>query len=98
MPSASCWRRIAPTAACSSTPSTWPAPAARRPTSRTIRPSLLPYLQIADAPARPPDPAHLREEALHGRLLPGEGDLPLAETLAAVPSVPLSVELRSRAR
>jgi sugar phosphate isomerase/epimerase len=59
---------------------------------------LFPYLQLADATARPddPSPANLREEALHGRLLPGEGALPLAATLAAVPNVPISVELRSR--
>jgi sugar phosphate isomerase/epimerase len=57
---------------------------------------LLPYLQIADAPAVAPTSAEaLRHEALHGRLLPGGGDLPLAETLACVPSVPLSLELRS---
>jgi hypothetical protein len=28
-------------------------------------------------------------------LLPGDGDLPLRETLAALPDVPLSLELRS---
>jgi sugar phosphate isomerase/epimerase len=65
----------------------------------TVPLSLFPYLQLADATARldDPTPANLREEALHGRLLPGEGDLPLAATLAAVPDVPVSVELRSRA-
>jgi sugar phosphate isomerase/epimerase len=64
----------------------------------TVPLSLLPYLQLADATARldDPSPANLREEALHGRLLPGEGALPLAATLYAVPSVPISVELRSR--
>lgn len=63
-----------------------------------LEPRLLPYLQIADALAEPVDPslAGLREEALHGRLLPGEGDLPLAALVAAVPDVPLSVEMRSR--
>jgi sugar phosphate isomerase/epimerase len=65
---------------------------------RTIPARLLPYLQLADAPAEPParTPEALREEALHGRLLPGDGDLPLVATLLAVPDVPLSVELRSR--
>jgi sugar phosphate isomerase/epimerase len=60
---------------------------------------LLPYLQLADAPADPPsrDWRDLRDEALHGRLLPGDGALPLAATLAAVPDVPISVELRSAA-
>lgn len=62
------------------------------------RPGLFPYLQLADAGALAPVGATaLREEALHGRLLPGEGDLPLDEMIAAVPGVPVSVELRSRA-
>jgi sugar phosphate isomerase/epimerase len=63
-----------------------------------IAPHLLPYLQIADATAAPRDssPSGLRDEALHGRLLPGRGDLPLGDVLAAVPQVPLSLELRSR--
>jgi sugar phosphate isomerase/epimerase len=63
-----------------------------------VEPRLLPYLQIADATAVASDasPAGLREEALHGRLLPGRGALPITEVLAAVPLVPLSVELRSR--
>ena len=48
---------------------------------------LLPYLQVADAPADTPgDRASLRDEALHGRLLPGEGVLPLDAVLAAVPA------------
>lgn len=65
---------------------------------RTVARERLPYVQIADAPAAAPDPspAGLREEALHGRLLPGDGELPLGELLAAVPDVPMSVELRSR--
>ena len=63
-----------------------------------VDPHLLPYLQIADALPEPVDPslAGLREEALHGRLLPGHGGLPLAALVAAVPDVPLSVEMRSR--
>jgi sugar phosphate isomerase/epimerase len=64
---------------------------------RTVPRDLLPYLQVADARREPPESAAaLREEALHERLLPGEGDLPLADTLAEVPDVPLSFELRSR--
>jgi sugar phosphate isomerase/epimerase len=64
-----------------------------------VPPELLPYLQIADAPATLEDrtPERLRDEALNGRLLPGEGELPLAEVLAAVPGVPVSPELRSAA-
>jgi sugar phosphate isomerase/epimerase len=58
---------------------------------------LFPYLQLADAPADPTstDAAALRDEALYGRLLPGDGALPLAAVLTAVPDVPLSLELRS---
>jgi len=66
---------------------------------RNVPARLLPYLQVADAPAAPPatDRDALRDEALHGRLLPGEGALPLAAVVAAVPGVPLSIELRSSA-
>ncbi|MDE2620823.1 MAG: sugar phosphate isomerase/epimerase [Sphingomonadales bacterium] len=50
-----------------------------------------------DAPA-PEDFAAIRAEALDGRRLPGEGALPLAALLAALPpGLPLSVELRARA-
>ena len=58
-------------------------------------PSMFPYVQLADAPAA--WGSDWRDEALHGRLLPGEGDLPLVAALQAVPDVPVSVELRSRA-
>jgi sugar phosphate isomerase/epimerase len=60
-------------------------------------PKLLPYLQLADATATASDssPGGLRQEALHGRLLPGDGALPLVELLDAVPDVPISLELRS---
>jgi len=58
---------------------------------------LLPYIQVCDAPSVPADDARaaLLHEALHGRLLPGEGGLPIAELLGVVPAVPLSLELRS---
>jgi sugar phosphate isomerase/epimerase len=60
--------------------------------------ALLPYLQLADAIGadRPVGMTALRDEALHGRLLPGEGTLPLHQLLSVVPGVPVSVELRSR--
>jgi sugar phosphate isomerase/epimerase len=66
---------------------------------RGLRPGTVPYLQLADAPAEPPgrDRDALREEALHGRLLPGDGELPLDAMLAALPEVPVSLELRSAA-
>jgi len=58
---------------------------------------LFPYLQIADAPAaRPTEFSGLFEEAMNGRLLPGQGGLPIVSLLAAVPDVPISFELRSR--
>lgn len=69
-----------------------PADLAAVPASR------LPYLQLADAAAEIPEGlGGLRDEALHGRLLPGEGVLPLVDVLRAVPDVPVSVELRSAA-
>jgi sugar phosphate isomerase/epimerase len=66
---------------------------------KNLPPDLLPYLQICDCPADIPDSSYesLMEEALYGRLLPGQGQLPLAATLQAVnASLPLSVEIRSR--
>ena len=63
-----------------------------------VAPRLMPYLQVCDAPAVPDDasiPA-LLHEALHARLLPGDGGLPIAALLAAVPDVPISLELRSQ--
>jgi sugar phosphate isomerase/epimerase len=64
----------------------------------TVDPALLPYLQVADAPATVPvDLASLVDEARYGRLLAGDGVLPIREVTEAVPSVPLSFELRSRA-
>ena len=61
-----------------------------------IDPALLSYLQICDAPAAPgPDPV---SEARTARLLPGEGELPLAAMLDALPGLlPVSVEAPSAA-
>jgi sugar phosphate isomerase/epimerase len=65
---------------------------------RAIDVRRFPYLQIADAPApAPTEFAALLDEALNGRLLPGDGALPIAELLATVPFAPLSFEVRSRA-
>lgn len=64
---------------------------------RRLGPERFPYLQIADAPReRPVDMGALFDEALNGRLLPGDGDLPIADLLDAVPDVALSFEVRSR--
>jgi sugar phosphate isomerase/epimerase len=62
-----------------------------------VDPRLLPYLQLCDAPPTAADntTSGLTHEALHGRLLPGQGALPLGELLAMVPHVPISLELRS---
>ena len=64
-------------------------------------PSLFRYAQICDASADMPGPGDtpaLIREARTGRLLPGEGALPLAELVAALPDgVPLAVEAPCRA-
>ncbi len=65
-----------------------------------IDPTLMPYIQLCDASADLLDssPEGVLEDALYLRQLPGEGELPLQETLAALdPMLPLSLEVRSRA-
>lgn len=61
----------------------------------------LPYSQFCDAPAAGPVPTDvdgILREALDERLQAGEGQLPLAALLRALPNdVPLSIELRSKA-
>jgi len=61
-----------------------------------VHPALLRYAQICDASAdmpRPTDTPALIREARTGRLLPGEGVLPLAQLVAALPAgVPLAIE------
>jgi sugar phosphate isomerase/epimerase len=61
-------------------------------------PDLLPYAQLCDVAAQePPDMRELLDEALHGRLLPGDGVAPLVQLLDALPAgSPISLELRSR--
>jgi len=66
-----------------------------------VDPALLRYAQICDASADVPAPTDtpaLIREARTGRLLPGEGALPLAELVAALPpGVPLAIEAPCRA-
>src|SRR5712692_5441749 len=66
-----------------------------------VDPSLLRYAQICDASADMPGPGDtpaLVREARTGRLLPGEGVLPLTELVAALPdTAPLAVEAPCRA-
>jgi sugar phosphate isomerase/epimerase len=66
-----------------------------------VDPARFAYAQYCDARATGPSPDDVPaiiEEALDLRLLPGEGELPLAAFLEALPAgAPLSVELRSKA-
>lgn len=66
-----------------------------------IDPALLPYAQFCDARAERPDPANFDAvitDAIDLREQPGEGALPLAAMLQALPQgIPLSLELRSAA-
>ncbi len=67
----------------------------------SVDPALFRYAQICDAGPDlpgPDDTQALIREARTGRLLPGEGVLPLAELVAALPrSVPLAIEAPCRA-
>jgi len=65
----------------------------------TVDVNLLSYSQICDGNLQCPDDfdAYL-EDAIDLRSAPGEGDLPLTDILAALPSsIPLSLEIRSKA-
>ena len=66
-----------------------------------VDPALFRYAQICDAAADMPGPTDtpaLIREARTGRLLPGEGVLPLAELVAALPEgAPLAIEAPVRA-
>jgi len=68
---------------------------------RSVAPSLLRYAQICDASVDRPEPTdtpNLIREARTGRLLPGEGVLPLRALVASLPArVPLAVEAPCRA-
>jgi sugar phosphate isomerase/epimerase len=61
---------------------------------RAANPERYPYLQICDGPAEAPPGRGLAlyTEAVENRIAPGEGELPLAALLAALPGAPLSVE------
>jgi sugar phosphate isomerase/epimerase len=66
-----------------------------------VDPALFRYAQICDASADMPGPGdtpNLIREARTGRLLPGEGALPLRELVAALPAgLPLAIEAPNRA-
>lgn len=58
----------------------------------------LAWVQLCDAPLAAPSDGDLIGEARHGRLLPGAGELPLADLLACVPDrTTVSVEVQSDA-
>ncbi|MBI1181398.1 MAG: TIM barrel protein [Alphaproteobacteria bacterium] len=66
---------------------------------RGLPADLVTYAQICDAPAELPDMEFqtILDEAVDGRLLPGEGALPLHDMLAALPQdLPLAPEQRSK--
>lgn len=60
----------------------------------TLDPALMPYIQICDGPAASPVSLEdRRREARTARLLPGQGELPVAELIKSIPAgIPLSVE------
>lgn len=61
-----------------------------------LDPALIGYVQLCDAPLKSGFPSYM-EEALHERLPPGAGELPLAEFLKYVPGdVVVSVEVPQR--
>jgi sugar phosphate isomerase/epimerase len=61
-----------------------------------IDPTLIGYVQLCDAPLKSSFPTYM-EEALHERLAPSEGELPLLEFLRlAPPDVVVSVEVPRR--
>lgn len=68
---------------------------------KAVPASLLSYAQFCDAPAERPDPSNFDAiivDAIDLRRQCGEGALPLAAMLEAMPpDIPLSIELRSRA-
>ena len=64
-----------------------------------VNPGLFSYAQFCDGPATLKDMTFdtILEDAVDGRLMPGDGGLPLAELLSALaPDLPLAVEMRSK--
>jgi sugar phosphate isomerase/epimerase len=66
---------------------------------RALDPDMIGYAQICDAPLVSKAASYM-EEAMYDRMVPGEGELPLVEILAALPRqlvVGIEVPLRSQA-
>jgi sugar phosphate isomerase/epimerase len=60
---------------------------------RAVDPAVIFYAQLCDVPMPAREPDYMRE-AMFNRLAPGQGDLPLADFVAALPGdVPLGLEL-----
>jgi sugar phosphate isomerase/epimerase len=65
-----------------------------------LDPALIGYVQLCDAPRVPREPDYL-QEATFERMVPGEGEMPLAAYLAALPrevTISLEVPMQSQAR
>ncbi|HEX4090933.1 MAG TPA: TIM barrel protein [Trebonia sp.] len=69
---------------------------------RAVDPALISYVQLCDAPLAAPGAGPASADAMHearaARLLPGQGELPLPELLAALPDgIPVAVEAPAEA-
>jgi sugar phosphate isomerase/epimerase len=67
---------------------------------RSLPPERIGHVQLCDVPLRSTKEHNYAEEAMYHRMAPGEGELPLAEMLAALPAdrvVGLEVPMLSRA-
>lgn len=63
-----------------------------------LDPDVIGYVQLCDAPIKPAIPDYM-EEAMYERMVPGEGEMPLREILAALPRdrvIGLEVPQRSK--
>lgn len=59
-----------------------------------LDPALIGYAQLCDAPMVAPEGVTYMQEAMFGRMVPGEGEFPLAGWLAVLPAdVPISLEV-----
>lgn len=64
-----------------------------------LEPQAVGYIQLCDCPLKPVIPDYM-DEAMHQRLAPGDGELPLRDMLAAMPRdriVGIEIPLRSEA-
>jgi sugar phosphate isomerase/epimerase len=65
---------------------------------RALDPGVIGYVQLCDVPLQAPHGNYM-QEAMFERMVPGAGELPLAEFVAALPAtVPISLEIPMRAQ